>query len=238
MWKFLRVDISDVVSSVDRSKFSTTELDNLANLIIEMEGLMRPAILKKVGFERYEVIYGDLEYYASVIANEKDPRIEMINAFVINQECENIALQQIKFLSPNLTIPVKEETINTEKNLEKNFNEFKTSITNQLSKMQEDHQKDIQNIREEYKKAIQAFGETIGKPIPTDIVPTALSSTSILEILNACNTDQLIKGRISEKDAEEFLKKRAEKPFKSLQDIIDRVNGVAEKKLIKLIDSI
>lgn len=103
MWKFLRVDIADINPSVPKETFSETELNNLANLIIEMGGLIRPAILKKadnkkVG-ERYDIISGNLEYYASVIANQKAPDIEMINAFVVDKEAESIALQQIQLLS-------------------------------------------------------------------------------------------------------------------------------------------
>ena len=99
MWKFLQVDIADINPSVLEDTFSQTKLDNLANLIIEMGGLIRPVILKKadnkkVG-ERYDIISGDLEYYASVIANQKSPDIEMINAFVVDEEAKSIALQQI-----------------------------------------------------------------------------------------------------------------------------------------------
>ena len=102
MWKFSQVDIADINPSVLEDTFSQTKLNNLANLIIEMGGLIRPVILKKadnkkVG-ERYDIISGDLEYYASVIANQKSPDIEMINAFVVDKEAESIALQQIQFL--------------------------------------------------------------------------------------------------------------------------------------------
>lgn len=99
MWKFLQVDIADINPSVLEDTFSQTKLNNLANLIIEMGGLIRPVILKKADNkkfgERYDIISGDLEYYASVIANQRSPDIEMINAFVVDEEAKSIALQQI-----------------------------------------------------------------------------------------------------------------------------------------------
>lgn len=99
MWKFLQVDIADINSSVLEDTFPQTQLDNLANLIIEMGGLIRPVILKKAdnkkAGERYDIIGENLEYYASVIANQKCPDIEMINAFVVDEEAKSIALQQI-----------------------------------------------------------------------------------------------------------------------------------------------
>ena len=223
MWKFLRVDITDINPSVPRETFSETELENLANLIIEMGGLIRPAILKKADNkkvdERYNIISGDLEYYASVIANQKVPDIEMINAFVVDKEAENIALQQIQLLSPSpglITTP------------EKTDNPLELRVNN-LEKRLETH---LQAIREEYQKEIKRLEEKI-------IIspPPSPPSKSILELLNTCDANQLKKGGIPPASVNDFLKKRSEKPFNSLEDVLNRqVSGVKEKRLIKLVD--
>jgi hypothetical protein len=223
MWKFLRVDITDINPSVPRETFSETELENLANLIIEMGGLIRPAILKKADNkkvdERYNIISGDLEYYASVIANQKVPDIEMINAFVVDKEAENIALQQIQLLSPSpglITTP------------EKTDNPLELRMNN-LEKRLETH---LQAIREEYQKEIKRLEEKI-------IIspPPSPPSKSILELLNTCDANQLKKGGIPPASVNDFLKKRSEKPFNSLEDVLNRqVSGVKEKRLIKLVD--
>jgi len=223
MCKFLRVDITDINPSVPRETFSETELENLANLIIEMGGLIRPAILKKADNkkvdERYNIISGDLEYYASVIANQKVPDIEMINAFVVDKEAENIALQQIQLLSPSpglITTP------------EKTDNPLELRVNN-LEKRLETH---LQAIREEYQKEIKRLEEKI-------IIspPPSPPSKSILELLNTCDANQLKKGGIPPASVNDFLKKRSEKPFNSLEDVLNRqVSGVKEKRLIKLVD--
>ncbi|TRU98327.1 MAG: chromosome partitioning protein ParB [Microcystis wesenbergii Mw_QC_S_20081001_S30D] len=209
MWKFLRVDITDINPSVPRETFSETELENLANLIIEMGGLIRPAILKKADNkkvdERYNIISGDLEYYASVIANKKVPDIEMINAFVVDKEAENIALQQMQLLSPDKIIdnPLGLRMSNLEKRLETQ----------------------LQAIREEYQKEIKRLEEKIPPPPPP--------SKSILELLNTCDANQLKKAGINRTVTANFLK---EKPFVSLDDIIDRVDKMGAATLIKLMD--
>ncbi|RPH88080.1 MAG: chromosome partitioning protein ParB [Chroococcales cyanobacterium metabat2.561] len=211
MWKFLRVDITDINPSVTRETFSETELENLANLIIEMGGIIRPAILKKADNkkvdERYDIISGDLEYYASVIANQKVPDIEMINAFVVDKEAENIALMQLFYLDIIIDNPLELRMSNLEKRLETQ----------------------LQAIREEYQKEIKRLEEKIPPPPP--------SSKSILELLNTCDANQLKKGGILPASVNDFLKKRSEKPFDSLEDILNRpVSGVKEKRLIKLVD--
>ncbi|NCS05834.1 MAG: chromosome partitioning protein ParB [Microcystis aeruginosa G13-07] len=213
MWKFLRVDITDINPSVARETFSETELENLANLIIEMGGLIRPAILKKADNkkvdERYNIISGDLEYYASVIANKKVPDIEMINAFVVDKEAENIALQQMQLLSPDKIIdnPLELRMSNLEKRLETQ----------------------LQAIREEYQKEIKRLEEKIIVSPP----PPPPSSKSILELLNTCDYNQLKKAGINKTVTGNFLK---EKPFVSLDDIIDRVDKMGASTLIKLMD--
>ena len=220
MWKFLRVDITDINPSVARETFSETELENLANLIIEMGGIIRPAILKKADNkkvdERYNIISGDLEYYASVIANKKVPDIEMINAFVVDKEAENIAAEQMQLLSAAPAIITTPEEIDN-------------SLELRMSNLEKLLETQLQAIREEYQKEIKRLEEKIPPPPP--------SSKSILELLNTCDANQLKKGGIPPASVNDFLKKRSEKPFDSLEDILNRpVSGVKEKRLIKLVD--
>ncbi|GAL95038.1 MULTISPECIES: hypothetical protein [Microcystis] len=223
MCKFLRVDITDINPSLPRETFSETELENLANLIIEMGGLIRPAILKKADNkkvdERYNIISGDLEYYASVIANQKVPDIEMINAFVVDKEAENIALQQIQLLSPSPGLITRPQKIDNPLEL-------------RMSNLEKRLETQLQAIREEYQKEIKRLEEKI-----IIYPPPPPPSKSILELLNTCDANQLKKGGIPPASVNDFLKKRSEKPFDSLEDVLNRpVSGVKEKRLIKLID--
>ena len=218
MWDFLLIDLQDVVATKERSYFPETDLHNLANLIVAMKGLMRPVILKKIGFERFQIIEGNLEYYACLIAKEKERSLETINAFVVDKEAENIALQQMKLLSPSpglITTPEK-----TDNPLELRMSNLEKRLETQL-----------QAIREEYQKEIKRLEEKI------IISPPSPPSKSILELLNSCDANQLNKARIPPASVNDFLKKRSEKPFDSLEDILNRpVSGVKEKRLIKLVD--
>jgi DNA uptake protein ComE-like DNA-binding protein len=233
MWKFLRVDITDINPSVPRENFSETELENLANLIIEIGGIVRPAILKKADNkkvdERYDIISGDLEYYASVIANQKVPDIEMINAFVVDKEAENIALQQIQLLSSSPALITMSEK--TENPLELRISNLEKRLETQLQVIREEYQKEIKRLEE----------KIIVSPPSSKLTPTLTStststSTSILELLNTCDANQIKKAGITQKVAGNFLKTRKDKPFISTDDIIDRVDGMGEKTLNKLVD--
>jgi DNA uptake protein ComE-like DNA-binding protein len=230
MWKFLRVDITDINPSVPRETFSEAELENLANLIIKMGGLIRPAILKKADNkkvdERYDIISGDLEYYASVIANQKVPDIEMINAFVVDKEAESIALQQMKLLSPSPALITTHEKIDNPLEL-------------RMSNLEKRLETQLQAIREEYQKEIKRLEEKIIISPPSPPSPPSYPSPpskSILELLNTCDANQLRKAGIPPASVNDFLKKRSEKPFDSVEDIQRGVTGIGQVRLAKLID--
>ncbi|QGZ89774.1 chromosome partitioning protein ParB [Microcystis aeruginosa] len=210
MWDFLLIDLQDVVATKERSYFPETDLQNLANLIVAMKGLMRPVILKKIGFERFQIIEGNLEYYACLIAKEKERSLETINAFVVDKEAENIALQQMQLLSPDKIIdnPLELRMSNLEKRLETQ----------------------LQAIREEYQKEIKRLEEKIIVPPPPP------HPKPILELLNTCDANQLKKAGIPPASVNDFLKKRSEKPFDSVEDIQRGVTGIGQVRLAKLID--
>ena len=236
MWKFLRVDITDINPSLPRETFSETELENLANLIIEMGGIIRPAILKKADNkkvdERYNIISGDLEYYASVIANQKVPDIEMINAFVVDKEAESIALQQIQLLSSSPGLITTHEKIDNP--LELRMSNLEKRLETQLQAIREEYQKEIKRLEE---KIIISPPPASPPASPPPSPSPSPPSKSILELLNSCDANQLKKVGIPPASVNDFLKKRSEKPFDSLEDVLNRpVSGVKEKRLIKLID--
>ena len=208
MWDFLLIDLQDVVATKERSYFPETDLHNLANLIVAMKGLIRPVILKKIGFERFQIIEGNLEYYACLIAKEKELSLETINAFVVDKEAENIALMQLLYRDKIIDNPLELRMSNLEKRLET----------------------ELQAIREEYQKEIKRLEEKI------IISPPSPPSKSILELLNTCDANQLNKARIPPASVNDFLKKRSEKPFDSVEDIQRGVTGIGQVRLAKLID--
>ncbi|TRV08671.1 MAG: chromosome partitioning protein ParB [Microcystis wesenbergii Mw_MB_S_20031200_S109] len=217
MWDFLLIDLQDVVATKERSYFPETDLQNLANLIVAMKGLMRPVILKKIGFERFQIIEGNLEYYACLIAKEKERSLETINAFVVDKEAENIVLQQMQLLSAAPAIITTPEKIDNPLEL-------------RMSNLEKRLETQLQAIREEYQKEVKRLEEKIIVPPPPP------HPKPILELLNTCDANQLKKAGIPPASVNDFLKKRSEKPFDSVEDIQRGVTGIGQVRLAKLID--
>jgi ParB-like nuclease domain len=114
MIKCFFVDVKSISSDLPRSTFAESDLERLANLILETDGLLRPIIIKQVGLEQYTVIDGHREYYAAVKAKEKDSKkAEMVNAFAIDRKNEQSAIDQLKLLVgdsqavANLDVPIQ-----------------------------------------------------------------------------------------------------------------------------------
>jgi hypothetical protein len=100
MIKCFFVNVKSIFCDVPRSNFVESELEQLADFILQTDGLIRPLILKEIGVQQYAVIRGHREYYGAVIAKERDiKKAEMVNAFIIEPEIQGIAIEQLNLLS-------------------------------------------------------------------------------------------------------------------------------------------
>jgi hypothetical protein len=99
MIKCYFVDVKSISSDIPRSNFIESELEQLADLMLKTDGLLRPLMLRSIGVQKYTVIEGHREYYAAVIAKEKDLKnAEIVNAFVIDPNIHQSAIDQLQLL--------------------------------------------------------------------------------------------------------------------------------------------
>jgi hypothetical protein len=97
--KFFLVDVVCITSAKSCEEFDKTKVNELADSILESDGLLKPLVLKATGPESFEVIDGYLQYWAAVRAREKDSRKgEMVNAFVIAPRDEEMIVKQLRTL--------------------------------------------------------------------------------------------------------------------------------------------
>ncbi|WP_414528961.1 chromosome partitioning protein ParB [Nodularia chucula] len=230
MIKFSLVDVKSISSDVPRSNFAEADLENLADMILESGGLIKPLVLKGSGLETYTVIDGHFEYYGAVRAKEKNPRQgEMVNACVILPKEENIiikqasAIQHIDVLPTGIsgTTNVESRLTNLELRLEKQLNELKSQL------MQE-----------------RQITDDKFKQLESDI-PEKAEQNNPLNLLNTLDKFELSKklgnSRISgaEKLAKAIVEARQKKPNKKFDDYRDvrkSVKGLGENGILTIID--
>ncbi|RKZ41116.1 MAG: hypothetical protein DRQ49_06190 [Gammaproteobacteria bacterium] len=104
------VMLEEIKSPDTRAKFSEADLNEAAELILQMEGVITPLILLEVGIDSYSIIEGDFEYYAALKAEKIDPlKCEGINAYLIESEEELPFYQQqiAMFRKQSVVTPVE-----------------------------------------------------------------------------------------------------------------------------------
>ncbi|MBP5975466.1 chromosome partitioning protein ParB [Brasilonema sp. CT11] len=241
MTTFLMVDVASVTSSVPRSNFIESDLDILANTILESGGILKPLVLKKIGFEKYEVIDGHFEYYAAVRAREKNPSEgETVNALIISPDKEEAVLKQAVILkrsdsgdksSVETTPAIKNSELsriaNIELRLEKQINELRSELAQERHKLDDK----LKHLEGQIPKQIQ----------PLEAFNTLILSELTPRLISAGFTTQA-----AAKVAESVDKERKKKKFASLSDVVARVKvtngnrqvkGITSEKMVEIIDS-
>lgn len=230
MTTFLMVDVESVTSSIPRSNFLKSDLNLIADLILESRGILKPLVLKKIGFEKYEVIDGHFEYYAAVRAREKNPSEgEMVNALIVSPEEEKAVVKQAAALrsleSPDQPLEISIETANSESRLGKIESRFEEQVNALKSELAQERQRVDKRL------------EYIASQIPKQIAPLDVFNTlSPFELVR-----RLISAGISDKKAahiaESVESERKNQKFDSLSDVVLRVKVKSGKKQIKGISS-
>lgn len=233
MIKFFMVDVETVTSNVPRSNFQEADLETLADLILESGGILKPLVVKKTGFEQYQVVDGHFEYYSAVRAREKKPSEgDMVSALIISSENEDVALKQIASLkgidsSSKQVTPQPETTkleprlANLELRLEKQFNEFKSEFLQERQRI-DSQLKQLENL-----------------------IPQKGEQSNPLTLLNTLDKDELSiklqRSRISgaEKLAKAIEDARHKKPkqeFEDYRDVVKSVKNLGDKTILTIID--
>ncbi|MEH2147635.1 ParB N-terminal domain-containing protein [Nostoc sp.] len=227
------VDVETVTSNVPRSNFQEADLETLADLILESGGILKPLVVKKTGFEQYQVVDGHFEYYSAVRAREKKPSEgDMVSALIISSENEDVALKQIASLkgidsSSKQVTPQPETTkleprlANLELRLEKQFNEFKSEFLQERQRI-DSQLKQLENL-----------------------IPQKGEQSNPLTLLNTLDKDELSiklqRSRISgaEKLAKAIEDARHKKPkqeFEDYRDVVKSVKNLGDKTILTIID--
>lgn len=230
MTDFLMVDVASVISSVPRSNFQEADLDNLADMILESKGILKPLILKEIGFEKYEVIDGHFEYYASVRAREKNPNEgEMVNALIISPNKEEVVLQQANFLK-GIEYSNLSNTVDKQKKID--LNTSSSHELHLLEKQVKDLRNEIAQERQERQKLYEII-KSIETQIPKQITPLeAFNSLTLVELTFRLRTSGFTDKKAVQV-AESVEKARKKKQFESLKDVIERITIASGKKQVK-----
>lgn len=227
---FSLVDVKSITSDVPRSNFAEADLDSLADIILEAEGIIRPLVVKATGIENFTIVDGHFEYYAAVRAKEKDSRKgEMVNAFVISPKFEDIVVKQAAILRGKKSSDTPVKTTSDTTNLESRLQNLELRLEKQINELKSE-------INQERKTTYEKFKQLENR-IPQPSHPLTLINTLDKEQLSL----KLKRSRISraEKIAKAIVDARVKKSnqeFTDYCDVVSSVNGLGDKTMLTIID--
>ncbi len=219
------VMVEDIHSSLPRTEFSETDLDEAARLLLKIEGVITPPILLETGVDSYKVIEGDFEYYAALRAGEIDPlQGETINAYLIEDEAD-VAFykKQVEvFRQPSRSKPV----------VEKNTVSEQLNVLLDAIKRLSDQ---VANISEQIALQTPTITEKPVSETPSIIIASSQEEQNLLEEINTLPIIALnLKlEQITRKNVQENILKARQnpsfQPFNSRDELIERITGLAQK---------
>ncbi len=158
MLKCFFVDVKSISSEIPRSEFDQSKIEQLADLILATDGLIRPLILRQSGLEKYTVVDGNLEYYAAVRAKEKNLRkAETVNAFVISADSQQFAIDQIALLSG-----IKTPSVPSSTNVHISIEQLTSIIAQQLQPLQQELGRVVTELAA-HKQILASFNSQVSK---------------------------------------------------------------------------
>lgn len=230
MISFSLVDVKNITSNTSRSTFSEGDLERLAELILEGEGIIRPLVLKVTGAESYAVVDGHFEYYAAARAREKDPRKgEMVNAFVISPKSEIVVAKQAEVLRGVESLNRQEKAPTDTNNLESRLANIELRLEKQINELRSEQAQERKRLEDKLKEIESQRSTQIGS---LEVFNTLSPSELVIRLRSAGLT-----GKKADTIIQNIKSQRQEKKFESLIDVVERVGGLSDKGMVSIIDS-
>ncbi len=279
------VAVKRITCTVPRSNFAEADLEKVAQLILELGGLINPIILRRNGMDAYEIVDGDFEYYAAVKAREINPlKGETIGAFILEPENEQLLLEQVQALrkctitedlveSPetgffyentssqpadSIKNPVslvevpnscENETPQSSSSLEQRLTNIEAQFANQINELKAEYARDKLVLAQSIQELENRINE-LKLPSPPEklvvverveeVENVTSESMSLLSALNTLDKSALL---ANFKDAglkppviQTIIKQRGVREFTSFANVVERVDKLGDKTMIKIID--
>lgn len=235
------VAVRKISSHIPRSNFSETDIEKAAQLILAVEGLINPIILKRTSLESFEVVDGHFEYYAAAKAREINlAKGEMINAFILDEENTEVLQQQVEMLRPSKETSTPTVSTNTAA-VEARVNNLETRIEARL--------RDFEQANKTLKTQLESKIKEIEGKLPQKIEPlVAFNQDNQLELTRKFQMRGIYGGKNAEKIAAAIIEARGKQPnqeFSSLAAIVKEVKmvvgkrkqtAISDKKMLEFID--
>ncbi len=215
------VDIDKITSKIPRSNFAEEDLEKLAQLILQLDGIVQPLVVEETSLERYELVEGSFQFYGALKAWEFDDEFETIRAFIVNKKENDLISQQLNLLHDNetktVTTVAPKEAVETNKDKDSRID----NLENRFNQYIENYQQDFENKIKQLKAQIEQINKQLAvdnKQSLNEQLPTKLD---LLTAFNTLEIEKLVSplqiAGITNKELDKVVKfireERKKKPF-------------------------
>lgn len=239
------IDSIQVKSPPFSPEQKASQIEALANTILDLDGLINLPVVQQVSLDNYELISGYLEYYAYLKAREINPRLlDRITVFVANDKNQAAIGQQLEILQ---TIEKTEQNLNQP--ITSNQSEVDLRIKNLETSIKNSNNSLVFAAIDRLKVELLAAIETrLPQPIPPLEAFNRILEPEIafqvqrkLEFLGASTAKKVVA------QLQEAKRRKKDQRFKSFTEILDElkvkqekrgklVGLVSEKRMLMIID--
>jgi hypothetical protein len=232
MVSFAQVDIKEIKSNSIRSSFSEDKINEIADLILSKGGVFRPLILKRIDVDEYELLDGELEYFSSVRAREKDPKKgEMVNAFLVSPNEEEEVRRQIDLLNSSDSLTLEEQELSSRNPGElPNSSSWIDSFENRMSEVREE----LFMVKRDYESRFVRLERNLSENSSLSFLEAVntLETMALISELTRCGMPKLkIEAICNARD------NKASSTFESYQDIVKSAKGIGHSGILNLMDA-
>ncbi|HEY9765587.1 MAG TPA: hypothetical protein V6C82_04455 [Chroococcales cyanobacterium] len=225
------VAVRKITSMVPRSSFDPGAIDETAQLILKTGALLDPLIVRRLDLESFELLDGHFAFYAAVRARELDLlKGETVLAFIADEARQSAIARQAEILRNQLaeretTLPAGPPASDVGLRLSNFERRFEQLVQGLEQKIQQEHQS--------LKGKLGELENCLPKPIDA------------LEIFNRADPSTLndrlkrggIKGKRGKTLCERIMNEREKSPFQSLNEVVQRNQGISSDGLLKLLEA-
>jgi hypothetical protein len=220
---FSFVDIVSIQSTISRANFSAALIEDLAQSFLAIGGTVKPIIVKMIGFESYQVVFGDLEFYAALRAREINDNFELVRVLIIPSGKEESIINQMNLLESATQTPAR-NVLN-----EESFDDCNVDILTILKNQDDNIRTQLETFNLLIKDLVSS-SQRLHQRIDVMAQEAYWENLSFLERFNTLSEADLylcLRNILGEKKARrvlvELLKEREKKVFESLEDVFTRV---------------
>jgi len=234
-----KINIShiDISPNDVNTEFDEQKILSLAYSIASLQGLLRIPIVKEVGIDKYELIFGLFEYKAYQKALEINPELPKgLRVFIVNEENEAKIREQIK---------VFEDLGNIYSSATDNEEEIRLKLTTSnffsiIEDIKNNQKMTSEQTKEDYSNLTNLIEKKLPKPLPPLEAFNKIKSPEItgkvkknLAFLGASKQEKIIKKLTDIKD------KNPDHEFKSFGQVIYELGKgcISKDKMLDIIDN-